>query len=1116
MNRTLPWCLGTAIAACASIDSPTAAEAARLDEARQLLAQRTDEALVITDQLLRENPDCWPARLIAGEGSLRLSRSGRGRPDILLEDAVTNFEKGLADLPKDREPGARRMLAECYHDLERFELGSATARASAEGFATENTAAGRRGTAESLLVAGRCDMQRFVAARKAEIGTSNDVRVPPGDDTAQLAALAAAEFDGARSQFPAEASMRIASIHQWLGQDHAAVIELERGVRSAPTEPAVHDAYIGLLDSIGQADALTGAYARFVREMPDQPMIVWFQAYVHETHGDRLRQQGNFQRAVTAYEKAHRLYGECKVTMPHFTDDARKRIARCDLAISSAAVETGDARTAAAHVLAAIDASPATTEYADDGSPGVRDNFQVHFTAAVFAVHRCLAESGTDALSRTLEFNEAVAAKCPDRFGFVYNNAGLAARDLGVQKANAGDDAAAKELWERAYRHYEKATALLANDARTANDCGLMLVYHLRRDLPRARELFDRAITIGEAQLAALPADADASQREQLEEAVGDAWQNIAILLRDLQNEPFDAWRPFCEKSVRFFPYQRREAAKLLRESAAPSVGSSPSDASSGTPQGNAAEALAKVQKGIDEKVAGGDLDGALALLDQVAKDCRDHAPYHRLRGDLTLKFARQSRDSGRKGTALHYQDAVIALQRAVELDAESAATRQQLGEAQLEAEEPAAAAATASSLLLHLQSQGGGKPEEVLAAHTLRATAAARAYGRKKAAKEDDKELLSQARASFRFVEEKGSLDAEQRTLWSNTELWASAPAEAVNVHARALKKSPDDQAALKAVVDLANANKQMPLAVELLQGRTDATGLWYLGWARFLLACEQSQAQQTAEAQKTLDASKLAFETSMQKNGDYRESCEQWIAMCLGKKGNVALQANDLANAETWLMESLKRRPDRLAENLGGGNESTKLGVMTLADKFFKKRDLAKVEAIYRAASDAANSDSDLLNNAGLFARDHGNELEAAGKAKEAMGMYEQSYKAYRRAQQLDPQNVRLRNDCALIAIYHLDRDWDLAKELLDSAIADGEKTLRDNPPEHPDDKQQLDEAVGDCYENLALWHLKHGKDGAAAKAAAEQSQKHWPGERRPGARRHLQAAERLLKGK
>jgi len=330
-----------------------------------------------------------------------------------------------------------------------------------------------------------------------------------------------------------------------------------------------------------------------------------------------------------------------------------------------------------------------------------------------------------------------------------------------------------------------------------------------------------------------------------------------------------------------------------------------------------------------------------------------------------------------------------------------------------------------------------------------------------------------------------------------------------------RALQKAPDDAALLEAVIDTGAKAGQLPVAVDALAKRSDATGLWYAGKARFWLADVERQAGKNADAQKTLDAARTAFTASMQKNNAYRDSCEQWIAMVLGKKGNIAFWSDDLANAETWLLESVKARPDQIETKLGM-EETTKTGLMRVADKHFKKNDLGKVEAIYRTASDAANSDSDLLNNAGLFARDHGNQLERDGKQKEAMAMYEQSYKAYRRAQQLDPANVRLRNDCALIAIYYLERDWDLSKQLLDSAIADGDKTLRDNPPSDANDKQQLEEAVGDCYENLALWHLKHGKDGAAAKAAAERSTKYHPGERRPGALKHLRDAERLLQGK
>jgi hypothetical protein len=396
-----------------------------------------------------------------------------------------------------------------------------------------------------------------------------------------------------------------------------------------------------------------------------------------------------------------------------------------------------------------------------------------------------------------------------------------------------------------------------------------------------------------------------------------------------------------------------------------------------------------------------------------------------------------------------------------------------------------------------------------------VRANAAARAYATARSEQRDDPELLTAARTSLRLLEEKNKLTPELRSLWSVTEQWAGAPAEAVNVYLRALQQSPDDQALLGASVDTAAAQKQLPLAVEALADRSDATGLWYLGRARYLLADAERNAGRPEAAQKLLDEASTAFATSMQKNGDYRDSCEQWLAMCLGKKGTVAFFSDDDKNAEAWLLESIRQRPDRIGEDLGGG-ETTKRSLLRLVDRYMKRNDLVKVEAISRAGAAAANSDVDLLNNAGLFARDLGNTLERAGKQEPAQEMYEQSYKSYRRAQQLDPTNVRLRNDCALIAIYHLDRDWEPSRQLLDSAIADGEARLRDDPPADANEREQLDEAVGDCYENLALWHLKHGKDAAAAKAAALASMQHHPGEQRTGAQRHLQAAERLLRGK
>ena len=96
-------------------------------------------------------------------------------------------------------------------------------------------------------------------------------------------------------------------------------------------------------------------------------------------------------------------------------------------------------------------------------------------------------------------------------------------------------------------------------------------------------------------------------------------------------------------------------------------------------------------------------------------------------------------------------------------------------------------------------------------------------------------------------------------------------------------------------------------------------------------------------------------------------------------------------------------------------------------------------------------------------------------------------------------------------MILVYYLQREWDEVEKLLTEASADGDRQLAENPPENPQARRDLEEAVGDCYENLALYHLRHTGDLDKARQAAEKSLEYYPGEQRPGARRHLAEIER-----
>jgi tetratricopeptide (TPR) repeat protein len=1117
---TLLWC-ATVVAACANVVPPNAAETERLNEARRLLTDDPHRACAIADELLAANKGLRDALLVRADGVMRIARNDPRNREPFLRGAAADLEQAIVGLDEADAAPHLLQLSECYAELGEFQTGAAVATRAAAAFAELGVPTARRSAAQAMLLAGRCDLRQFDAARQAELeGTERDQRgtAPIGAETARLATTAAGRFAAARSEFPGEAIASLALIQRRLGQTGEALREYERGLLEFPREVAIHDAYIQWMVDNGQVEAMVGSYSRLVRSNPTVTPLRWHQGRALFLRADRLRFQGNFQAAMEGYQKADAVFGDYGAMVPADRGGSDQWRALCNLSRARVAVEMGDLKTAAAEILLAAERSPATTTY-QDGAPTLIDSFREHFTGVAFAVHVALSESGDDALARTLAFDEQLLQRCPERWSWAYNNAALAARDLGVARSAAGDTAAAKELWQRSYRHYRKAMALAPDDARTVNDTALMLVYHLERDYDEAETLFRRAIDLGAQRLAALPADAERSQREALEEAVGDAWQNLAVLYKERLQRPFADYRTFCEESVKFFPYARREAAAMLRNdgkaeiaSTARSSGGSEAVGSDTPAQGGAAEELAKIRSQVDEKAKNEDFDGALSLLDTVAKACREHAPFHALRGELGLKLAQQALANNRKGVDLFFQDAVGALTRAVELDPEPVPPRLMLAEAQFAANQVEESVTTLTRTLLHMQSQGGGKPEHLLTLHTLRARAGGLLFAQKQG---NDKELLDAVRASYRYVDEKGKLDPQQIAAWATTEEWAKAGAEAVRVYARGLQKSPGDQALLDGIVAIGYRTEQMALAVEALQKLDDAVGVWYLGKARFWLADAEARQQKLSEAQTTLDQAKAAFADSMAKNAAFKDSCDMWTAMVLGKKGNLALRAKDFANAETWLLESVRLRPDQIGTELGT-NETTKLAVQILADHYFKQENLAKTEAIYRAASDAANGDGDLLNNAGLFARDHGKELEQAGKKAEAMAMYEQSYKAYSRALQLEPTSVGLRNDTALIAIYHLDRDWDLSKERLDGAIRDGEATLKNAPPKEPNDRQALEMAVGDSYENLALWHLRHSKDFAAAKAAAEKSMTYFPKARRPGARQWLREAEQGLQGK
>jgi len=160
--------------------------------------------------------------------------------------------------------------------------------------------------------------------------------------------------------------------------------------------------------------------------------------------------------------------------------------------------------------------------------------------------------------------------------GNMANNAGFVNRDAAVllmrmaqrralTDESSGEDlhAQALEVMGRSMQAYRVAARLLPEDVRVVNDAGLIMTYYLRDDPEEAERYLLSAVALGAEQV---PRQALAPREQaQLEEAWGDAHQNMAILELTLRGNA-EAAREWLQKSLDIGPATREGLRPLLKD----------------------------------------------------------------------------------------------------------------------------------------------------------------------------------------------------------------------------------------------------------------------------------------------------------------------------------------------------------------------------------------------------------------------------------------------------------------------------------------------------------------------------------------------------------------------
>jgi tetratricopeptide (TPR) repeat protein len=189
---------------------------------------------------------------------------------------------------------------------------------------------------------------------------------------------------------------------------------------------------------------------------------------------------------------------------------------------------------------------------------------------------------------------------------------------------------------------------------------------------------------------------------------------------------------------------------------------------------------------------------------------------------------------------------------------------------------------------------------------------------------------------------------------------------------------------------------------------------------------------------------AAKAAFRASRTIEKDYAQDARNMEMQALAYEGFAFLELGAFDEAEASFLRVLEEQ---------GDHATARSGLDLLGGRLYSAYE-AGDRKYFRRVTTVVTDRADWWNNLGFFARD----------TKE----YETAYEAYSRAVDLEPDNPRILNDCALILIYHLERDLDLAEDLCARARTSGAEAYESSTEENARD--EAFSAMTDALLNLA----------------------------------------------
>lgn len=508
--------------------------AAALEALRELRRESLDAALAQMDAsvaALEADPAFWE---LYGETTILLLERelAAGRSiSHLPEDAVSALEEALA-----REPGrssARLLLAQARRHAGDA-AGAWEAAAQAWQELDPETAELRQ-----LEEIGRCGLLLTIRSLQA------------GEPAPAAAEVSAQALGRCVDRGGWSAALPLFDLHAWQAHWEPAAEAARLGLLAEPPVETLYERLRGLGGNNRNLQVATLEEVR--RGKPADGQLLWYLGEAQFFQAREARGALDTLKAHELLQRAEESFLQAQSARPDFAGSCSEWLHLIRVQQAWTWRDEGSLEPASAALIGALAAAPERLEAAADP-----DTMRL----AIEAVAADFLRGGNLAGARQF-LGEICRLHSTDANWL--NNLGFICREMGVAAAEAGDAAGAAARFEESWSAYSRAVELAPADARIVNDRALIAVYYLDEHWDLAEQELQKAIQIGTRQLAELPADVPEAEHRYVDEAVGDAWENLAYL-QLVRRQRTEGVEGFLAESVKHFPHERRSGVARLRE----------------------------------------------------------------------------------------------------------------------------------------------------------------------------------------------------------------------------------------------------------------------------------------------------------------------------------------------------------------------------------------------------------------------------------------------------------------------------------------------------------------------------------------------------------------------